>query len=126
MKAVVVAIAGAILLAAFTGCETPTQGAITGGLLGAGTGAVIGDNNHHQAAEGALIGGAIGALGGALYGSDKQRQNEQRQYAPASPPPPPPPPPQRIERVETGHYETRIIRRPTYETYEERVWVPDR
>lgn len=46
------------------------QGAIIGGLIGAGTGAAVSDNR----ATGALLGGAIGALGGAAIGNALDRQ----------------------------------------------------
>ena len=51
------------------GCNTtPTQeGAIAGGAVGAGAGAIIG-NQSGKAGEGALIGAGVGALGGALIG----------------------------------------------------------
>lgn len=44
--------------------ETPGQRAVSGGLLGAGTGAAIGSFSGN-AGTGALIGGAVGAVGGA-------------------------------------------------------------
>jgi outer membrane protein OmpA-like peptidoglycan-associated protein len=43
------------------------KGALAGGALGAGTGAIIGSATG-DAGEGALIGGALGALGGAVVG----------------------------------------------------------
>jgi outer membrane protein OmpA-like peptidoglycan-associated protein len=46
------------------------QGAIVGGLIGAGAGALASDNR----ARGALIGGAIGAAGGAVVGNALDRQ----------------------------------------------------
>ncbi|MET4127267.1 OmpA family protein [Roseovarius sp. MBR-6] len=46
------------------------QGAIIGGIIGAGTGAAVSDNR----ATGALLGGAIGALGGAAIGNALDRQ----------------------------------------------------
>jgi outer membrane protein OmpA-like peptidoglycan-associated protein len=46
------------------------QGAIIGGLVGAGTGAAVSDSK----GKGALLGGAIGALGGAAIGSALDRQ----------------------------------------------------
>lgn len=62
---------------AMAGCETtPTQqGALIGGALGAGSGALIGNQSGH-AGTGALIGGAAGGLGGALFGDmvDESRQ----------------------------------------------------
>lgn len=49
------------------GCGYSTgDRAISGGLLGAGTGAAIGAVTGGSAATGALIGGAAGAAGGAL------------------------------------------------------------
>jgi hypothetical protein len=44
--------------------NSPGQRAVTGGLLGAGTGAAIGSFSGNAGA-GALIGGAVGAVGGA-------------------------------------------------------------
>lgn len=44
--------------------DTPGQRAVSGGLLGAGTGAAIGSFSGN-AGTGALIGGAVGAVGGA-------------------------------------------------------------
>jgi hypothetical protein len=71
-----------------TGCETPGgypdqtgTGALTGGAVGAMTGAVIGGRH---AGEGALIGGAIGAITGGLIGHslDQQQQAWLRAQAP--------------------------------------------
>lgn len=46
------------------------QGALIGGLIGAGAGALASDDR----AKGALIGGAIGAAGGAVVGNALDRQ----------------------------------------------------
>ncbi|MGH7066182.1 MAG: YMGG-like glycine zipper-containing protein [Acetobacteraceae bacterium] len=46
--------------------EEPGTRAVSGGAIGAGTGAIIGAATGGGPATGALIGGAIGALGGAL------------------------------------------------------------
>jgi hypothetical protein len=59
------------LIMGLSGCTDPydpTQRAIGGGLLGAGTGAAIGAaaGGGHGAALGAAVGGAAGALGGVL------------------------------------------------------------
>jgi osmotically inducible lipoprotein OsmB len=43
-------------------------GALAGGALGAGTGAIVGNQLHHHTAAGAAIGGAAGALAGAIIG----------------------------------------------------------
>ena len=119
----------AIGLALATGCNTtPVQdGAVVGGALGAGTGAILGHQVGKQG-EGALIGAGIGALTGALVG-DQIDKAGQRQAA--APPPAPLPPPQGTAYRSTGptrsgHYETRLVRTPSGETYEERVWVYDR
>lgn len=102
------------------GCETTPvqQGAVIGGALGAGAGAIIGNQSHH-AGTGALIGGAAGALTGALVGD----QIDEARTKGAMPRPAPAPAPTVIQR---GHYENRIVRTHSGETYEERVWVPDR
>jgi uncharacterized protein YcfJ len=60
------------------------EGGIIGGLLGAGAGAIIGNQANDRdkgRTQGALIGGAIGALGGALAGSQVQKQPVQQQAA---------------------------------------------
>jgi outer membrane lipoprotein SlyB len=106
-----------ILAAAFlAACETtPTQqGALWGGALGAGAGAIIGNQVHGHSGEGALIGAAAGALTGALVGDQVDQARRQG------------PPPAAPVRTVRGHYENRIVRTPTGETYEERVWVQDR
>ncbi|MCW8307188.1 hypothetical protein AruPA_09090 [Acidiphilium sp. PA] len=45
---------------------TPGSRALSGGAIGAGTGAIIGAATGGSAATGALIGGGIGAIGGAV------------------------------------------------------------
>lgn len=45
--------------------SSPGERAVTGGLLGAGTGAAIGSLSGN-AGTGALIGGGVGAVGGAV------------------------------------------------------------
>jgi uncharacterized protein YcfJ len=59
--------------AAFGGCASDAQnGAVLGGLLGAGTGAVIGHQSD-EAWAGAGIGAAAGALGGYLIGNEMDK-----------------------------------------------------
>ncbi|MGI4944324.1 MAG: hypothetical protein ACRYHQ_27835 [Janthinobacterium lividum] len=58
-------IAGATLMLSACG-ETPGTRAVTGGVLGAGTGAAVSGISGGHAGTGALIGGGIGALGGAV------------------------------------------------------------
>src|SRR6056297_1263485 len=50
------------------------QGAILGGLLGAGLGAAVSEDK----GKGAIIGGALGAAGGAAYGNMLDKQEAQR------------------------------------------------
>lgn len=125
----------AIALGGFTGCNTtPTQdGAVAGGLIGAGAGAIIGNQSHGRSGEGALIGAGVGALTGALIGDqvderrDRKAQQQQaqpvQQAAPA-PQPAPAPAPAQTAQAQSGHWETRTVKTESGETYEERVWVP--
>jgi outer membrane lipoprotein SlyB len=81
------------------GCYTPegrpdntASGALGGGAIGAGAGAIIGAASHNAGA-GALIGGAIGALTGAIIGNSidqQQRATLAREY------------PQTLQRVDQG------------------------
>ena len=87
----VVAVMGVLALCSLGGCESlgtaaqskTNQGAVLGGLLGAGTGAIIGNQSRHAGA-GTAIGGALGALGGGLMGHalEEQSQATQRQQFP--------------------------------------------
>ena len=70
-----------MFLAAVCGCQSSTnrapEGALIGGLIGAGTGVVLGNQMHNRdkgRTQGALIGGALGALGGAAVGSQIQKE----------------------------------------------------
>lgn len=106
-----------VVLAPLTGCQTtPVQdGALLGGAAGAGLGAIAGHQSGHQG-EGALIGAAAGALTGALIGDQVDRPKPARTvtYAPVSPAP---------ASARAGHYETRVVRGPGGERYEERIFV---
>ena len=75
MKFPTLSLIGALsLVLASCGAGPNTQrGAATGGLLGAGAGAVIGHQSG-RTAEGALIGGAAGATAGGLYGQSRDRE----------------------------------------------------
>ncbi len=67
-----IGIASGLLLCtlAVAGCGRSTgDRAISGGLLGAGTGAAVGAVTGGSAGTGALIGGALGAAGGAATSS---------------------------------------------------------
>ena len=59
--------AAALLALTLAGCgQTPGQRAVSGGLIGAGTGAGVGALTGGGVGTGALIGGGVGAAGGAL------------------------------------------------------------
>ena len=68
------------------------RGALAGGGLGAGAGAIIGSATRHTAG-GALIGGALGAVAGGLTGNaiDKSEQRQQARLAAATAQPARPP-----------------------------------
>jgi outer membrane lipoprotein SlyB len=90
-------LAAATLGLVLTGCETPegnpdrtATGALTGGAIGAVSGAVIGGEH---AGEGALIGGAVGAVAGGLIGHTLDQEEQARLRAQA---------PQTYARVEQG------------------------
>lgn len=74
--------AGLMLIAGVAGqClaqSTTEQGLLGGGLLGAGTGAIVGAAVHHPI-KGALIGGGIGAVAGGVVGHEFQTR-DQAQY----------------------------------------------
>jgi hypothetical protein len=61
---------------ATTGCTPTQQGAAGGAAIGAGAGALIG-NQTGRAGEGALIGAAVGGLSGALIGNQSENQYRQ-------------------------------------------------
>ena len=83
----------AVLAVALAGCESmgtaaqskTTQGAVLGGLLGAGTGAIIGNQSDHPGA-GTAIGAGLGALGGGLIGHamEENSQKAQQQSTPVA------------------------------------------
>lgn len=115
----------AMVLVGLVACETTPvqQGALMGGALGAGAGAIIGNQSHGRGGQGALIGGAAGALTGALVG-DQVQKNREKNYRPLNTEPAAQPAP--APTAERGHYENRVVKKANGETYEERVWVPDR
>ena len=63
------------------GCETmqskTAQGALLGSAIGAGGGAILGNQEGHHAGSGAAIGAGLGALSGALIGHAMEA-NEQK------------------------------------------------
>jgi len=80
MKRVMVAVVLTAMTLSQIGCASSpnraVEGSVIGGLIGAGAGAIIGNQGRDRddgRTQGALIGGAIGALGGALAGSQIQK-----------------------------------------------------
>lgn len=84
MKSTIIATISAIAALSLSNCAAPTgpntqRGAVTGGLLGAAAGGIIGHQSGN-ALEGAAIGGALGAGTGAVYGNSQDQQNYNRGY----------------------------------------------
>ena len=67
-----------LVLIVVAGCTATEKGAVIGGAVGAGTGALIG----HEAGStgtGALIGGVVGVVGGALIGHAIEEDEEEEE-----------------------------------------------
>ncbi len=84
MKKINILIASAICSIALSNCAAPSgpntqRGAVTGGLIGAAAGGILGHQSG-RALEGAAIGGAAGAGAGALYGNSQDQENYNRGY----------------------------------------------
>ncbi len=85
-------VASVLMVVALAGCESigtaaqskRNQGALLGGLLGAGTGAIIGNQSDHAGA-GTAIGAGLGALGGGLLGNAME-ERDRRSQAQTMPP----------------------------------------
>lgn len=80
MRTIIPALTSIITALALSNCATPAgpntqRGIATGGLLGAGAGAIIGHQSG-RTGQGALIGAAAGGTAGGLYGN--ARDQEQR------------------------------------------------
>lgn len=78
MKSTLLSLTSIIAALALANCAAPAgpntqRGAVTGGLLGAGAGAIIGHQSGHAGA-GALIGGAAGAAAGGVYGNARDQE----------------------------------------------------
>lgn len=99
MKNIVICVLSVSIICGLVGCQTPegqtdrtATGALAGGVLGAGTGAIIG-GTRGEAGAGAAIGGALGAITGGLIGrgmDSQQRETLGRQN------------PQTYQRMEQG------------------------
>ena len=141
-RKVVFTLGALLLMFLVASCGTTEGGALAGGGIGAGTGAIIGSTTGH-AWEGAAIGGAIGAVTGGLIGHEQEETRKQIQQS-APPPPPPgyapaPPPPGYYPPsgdVYQGEYdaqgrhwapeheEIRVYTNPDGTRYEKRIIVP--
>ncbi|BCU77414.1 glycine zipper domain-containing protein [Luteolibacter sp. LG18] len=81
MKKILITTPAVIVAMALSSCAdagpNTQRGAATGALIGAGAGAIIG-NQSGRALEGAAIGAGSGALIGGAYGN--ARDQEQRRY----------------------------------------------
>lgn len=64
-------IAGALAVSLSACGRTPGERAVSGGLIGAGGGALIGAATGGSPLTGALIGGGVGAVGGAITAPSK-------------------------------------------------------
>jgi hypothetical protein len=67
IKTLIISFLLAVFLFGCSGMSTREQRVLSGGAIGAGTGAVIGAVVNRSVAGGALIGAAVGALGGLIY-----------------------------------------------------------
>jgi hypothetical protein len=92
-----VALAATIII---SGCTTPygqpdrtATGALAGGMIGAGTGALIGNAAGHHTATGAAVGGILGLATGALIGNAMDQQHRAALAAHA---------PQTLQRIDQG------------------------
>ncbi len=75
---VIAAIATALTLSNCADMGPNTQrGAVTGGLIGAAAGGVIGHQSG-RALEGAAIGAAAGGVAGGAYGNSRDQENRRR------------------------------------------------
>lgn len=127
-KLMVYIVGVALIATTLSACTTTQKGAALGGALGAGAGAIIG-NQSGKEGEGALIGAAGGALAGALIGDQVGQHKaksgtQQVQAQPKAAPAPSSGTP--VLQKSAGHYETRTVTSQSGETYQERVWVPDK
>jgi outer membrane protein OmpA-like peptidoglycan-associated protein len=73
-----------VAAAMVTGCGSGAKkGAAIGGVVGAGTGAVIG-NQGDRTVTGAIVGGAVGASVGAIIGDYMERQKKELEQVPGA------------------------------------------
>ncbi|WP_411828108.1 YMGG-like glycine zipper-containing protein [Luteolibacter sp. AS25] len=78
MKKLSIILASGIAAISLSNCAAPNgpntqKGAVTGGLIGAAAGGIIGHQSG-RGLEGAAIGGATGAGAGAVYGNARDQE----------------------------------------------------
>lgn len=107
-----------VAVALVAGCSEPLstreKGALIGGGIGAGTGAIVGNAVGHPGA-GALIGGGVGVITGAVIGDAVQAKEKQA----VAPPPPPAMAPAPRQVVVAPPPPIVVTQSPRY------VWVPE-
>ena len=74
LKFIVVVLLLASLIAGCSGLSTREQRVLSGGAIGAGTGAAISIIGGGSIAAGSAIGAAAGALGGFIYDESQRRR----------------------------------------------------
>ena len=74
----------ALIVIAVASCGSGAKkGAVIGGAVGAGAGAVIG-NQGNRTGTGAIVGGAVGAAAGAIIGDYMERQKKELEQVPGA------------------------------------------
>jgi membrane protein involved in colicin uptake len=73
IKTIIVSLLLAVFLFGCSGMSTREQRVLSGGAIGAGSGAVIGAVTGGSVATGAVIGAGVGALGGLILDESKRR-----------------------------------------------------
>ena len=82
MKKINLIVVSGLCAFGLSNCAEPTgpntqRGAVTGGLIGAAAGGIIGHQSG-RGLEGAALGGAAGAGAGALYGNAQDQEQRRR------------------------------------------------
>jgi outer membrane protein with glycine zipper/YXWGXW repeat-containing protein len=108
------------------------QGAVTGGVLGAAAGAIIGHNSRGgDALGGAILGGTVGAIAGGTIGNSVDQKNgtiypgtqpERRVYRERAYAPPPPPAQPPVVDVVTPSPAPNALWVPGYWSYDGRAY----
>lgn len=77
MKKLTVSLSSLALLGLASCTSYQQQGALVGGLLGAGAGALLGDD-HQDVVAGAAVGAGVGVAGAAVHENEMRRRNAGR------------------------------------------------